>query len=77
MSIIPEKATWTETRQEQSISESVGRVDFGGESSLPPPPELTPEQEKKLWRKIDYRLMPILSALYLMSFLDRGTITRP
>ncbi|KAK0213610.1 MFS general substrate transporter [Armillaria fumosa] len=47
---------------------------FGGEATLPPPPELTEEQEKKLWRKIDLRLMPILSLMYLFSFLDRGNI---
>ncbi|EJD01969.1 MFS general substrate transporter [Fomitiporia mediterranea MF3/22] len=45
---------------------------FGGDSTLPPPPDLTPEQEKKLYRKIDLRLMPILSIMYLCSFLDRG-----
>jgi hypothetical protein len=37
-------------------------------------PTLTPEQESKLWRKIDLRLMPILSLMYLFSFLDRGNI---
>lgn len=39
---------------------------------LPPPPDLSPEQERALWRKIDMRLMPMLSIMYLMSFLDRG-----
>lgn len=46
--------------------------DFGGDSSLPPPPNLSPEEEKRLWRKVDRRLMPILAIMYLMSFLDRG-----
>ena len=46
--------------------------DFGGDSSLPPPPQLTAEEEKRLWNKIDLRLMPILSLMYLCSFLDRG-----
>jgi len=46
--------------------------DFGGEASLPPPPALTEEEEKRLWRKIDLRLMPILSLMYLLSFMDRG-----
>ena len=36
------------------------------------PPTLTPEEETKIWRKIDMRLMPILTLLYLFSFLDRG-----
>ncbi|KAF8153406.1 MFS general substrate transporter [Crassisporium funariophilum] len=49
-------------------------VDFGGESTLPPPPTLTDEEERRLWRKIDLRLMPILSLMYLLSFLDRGNI---
>ncbi|EIN14726.1 MFS general substrate transporter [Punctularia strigosozonata HHB-11173 SS5] len=40
----------------------------------PPPPELTIEQEKRLYRKIDIRLMPMLTAMYLVSFLDRGNI---
>ena len=50
--------------------------DFGGESNLPPPPTLSPEEERKLWRKIDLRLMPILSLMYLFSFLDRGKENR-
>jgi len=37
-------------------------------------PRLTPEQERKLWRKVDMRLVPILSLMYLLSFLDRGNI---
>ncbi|TFK52770.1 MFS general substrate transporter [Heliocybe sulcata] len=35
-------------------------------------PVLTEEEEKRLWRKVDLRLMPILSIMYLFSFLDRG-----
>lgn len=51
-----------------------GRRDynFGGESQLPPPPDLSQEDERKLWWKIDLRLMPILCVIYLMSFMDRG-----
>jgi len=45
-------------------------VDFGGESGLPPPPQLTPEQEQKLWRKIDMRLLPILSLMYLLLWIE-------
>lgn len=36
------------------------------------PPTLTPEEEAKIWRKIDVRLIPILALLYLFCFLDRG-----
>ncbi|KAJ7160895.1 MFS general substrate transporter [Mycena filopes] len=49
-------------------------LDFGGDSLLPPPPTLDEAQERKLWRKVDLRLMPILSLMYLFSFLDRGNI---
>lgn len=48
-------------------------LEFGGDSSLPPPPVLTTEEEKRLYRKVDLRLMPMLSLMYLCSFLDRGT----
>ncbi|KAG2339535.1 MFS general substrate transporter [Suillus weaverae] len=37
-------------------------------------PVLTPEQEKKLWRKIDMWIMPMLSLMYLLAFLDRSNI---
>ncbi|KAG2141396.1 MFS general substrate transporter [Suillus bovinus] len=37
-------------------------------------PVLTLEQEKKLWRKIDLRIMPMLSLMYLLAFLDRSNI---
>lgn len=47
---------------------------YGGEDTLPPPPDFTPEQQKALYRKIDLRLMPILTLMYLCSFLDRGNI---
>ena len=33
---------------------------------------LSPEEERKLWRKIDIRLLPIISLMYLFSFMDRG-----
>lgn len=55
-----------------SASASSHDLDFGGDSQLPPPPKLTPEQEKKLYRKVDLWLMPILTLMYLASFLDRG-----
>ena len=51
-------------------------IDFGGDSTLPPPPVLTELEERRLYRKIDLRLMPILSVMYLCSFLDRGECIR-
>ncbi|KAG0694942.1 MFS general substrate transporter [Suillus ampliporus] len=43
-------------------------------SNLKNMPMLTPEQEKKLWRKVDLRLMPILGLMFLLASLDRGNI---
>ncbi|KAI6020422.1 major facilitator superfamily domain-containing protein [Pisolithus microcarpus] len=40
----------------------------------PFPVSLSPEQERKLWRKIDFRLVPMISSMYLFSFMDRGNI---
>ncbi|RPD60521.1 MFS general substrate transporter [Lentinus tigrinus ALCF2SS1-6] len=47
---------------------------YGGDDKLPPSPELTSGEERMLWRKIDVRFMPIVTMLYLVSFLDRGNI---
>ncbi|KAK0497867.1 MFS general substrate transporter [Armillaria luteobubalina] len=76
----PTKTSLEKDRERSELVENAkdGAVqlidNFGGEATLPPPPVLTEEQEKKLWRKIDLRLMPILSLMYLFSFLDRGNI---
>ncbi|KAG0694934.1 MFS general substrate transporter [Suillus ampliporus] len=43
-------------------------------SDLKNVPMLTPEQERKLWRKVDLRLIPILTLMYLLAFLDRSNI---
>ena len=40
------------------------------------PRALSPEAEKRLWRKVDLRLMPILSLMYLLCFMDRGRSNR-
>lgn len=47
-------------------------VDRNADCEHLPPPQLNPELEKKLYRKIDLWLMPILSMMYLCAFLDRG-----
>jgi len=42
--------------------------------NLSPPLQLSEAEEKKLWRKIDLKLLPILTLLYLLSFMDRGNV---
>ncbi|KAF5349868.1 hypothetical protein D9758_014021 [Tetrapyrgos nigripes] len=63
-----------EKDQVSQVEKAQDDYDFGGESQLPPPPILTEEEERRLYRKIDIRLMPILCLMYLFSFLDRGNI---
>ncbi|KAK5091320.1 hypothetical protein LTR05_001503 [Lithohypha guttulata] len=36
--------------------------------------EYDEKETKKILRKIDYRLLPVLTLLYLLAFLDRGNI---
>ena len=38
------------------------------------PPMLSPEDERRLWRKVDVRLVPIIILLYVCSFLDKSNI---
>ena len=40
-------------------------------STIPP---ITPEEQARLLRKVDWQLLPIITLLYLMSFLDRTSI---
>ncbi|KAF9234650.1 MFS general substrate transporter [Melanogaster broomeanus] len=73
MSSSLEKERGSESGQKQPSDtqlENAGIVDDGPDAR----PMLTPEQEKRLWRKVDLRLMPILSLMYLLSFMDRGNI---
>ena len=56
----------------QSVKE---RSALAEDNERPLPPTLTPEQERKLWSTIDRRLLPILTLLYICSFLDRSNIS--
>ena len=48
-------------------------------TAVPPPPkgyeggapEIDPVKERKLVRKLDFHIIPVVMALYLFSFLDR------
>lgn len=41
---------------------------------LPELPVLSPDEQRRLWRKVDKRILPILSVMYLCFYLDRGTV---
>jgi hypothetical protein len=56
-----EKASDSQLAAQSTVDSE--HFDFGGESTLPPPPTLTAEEERKLWQKIDLRLMPYALSL--------------
>jgi hypothetical protein len=58
--------------EDAKLENAVETLSIVDDSGLPPPPKLTAEEERKLYRKIDWWLMPILTLMYLASFLDRG-----
>ena len=49
-------------------------LSYGGDSELPPPPSLTPQEEKRLYRKIDWHIIPIITMMYLSLSVDRSNI---
>ena len=57
---------------------SIARIENTIESkttdyALPLPPVLSQEEQQQLWRKVDRRILPILSAMYMCCYLDRGS----
>ena len=58
--------------EEKKVGYEVAVDDASGVEGTPPCPDLTPEQQKRAYRKVDLRLLPILTIMYLASFLDRG-----
>ncbi|KAJ5094408.1 hypothetical protein N7456_010269 [Penicillium angulare] len=59
--------------------ENTAQAEAGPEFGSSPPKgedfeEYSPEEMKRLLRKIDLRVIPILAILYFLSFLDRGNI---
>jgi hypothetical protein len=54
-----------------------GQLDFGAPARKKGmehriAPVLTAAQQTKLWRKIDLRLLPMVTLMYLLCFMDRG-----
>ncbi|KAH9919552.1 MFS general substrate transporter [Fomitopsis serialis] len=63
-----------EKKHDIDIIDSASSRTPEGAAEVVHPPSLTPEQEAKLWRKVDWHILPILTIMYLCSFLDRGNI---
>lgn len=68
------KAGHEDIKAEVSVHEKASQ-DFLEDAGdcLRPPVVLSADQERRLYRKIDLRLIPILTLLQLLSFMDRGT----
>ena len=49
-------------------------LSYGGDSELPPPPTLTTQEERRLYRKIDWHIIPIITMMYLSLSVDRSNI---
>jgi sugar phosphate permease len=66
----------TEKTSSSAASELHSSGEEGKKSidTLSPPFEYTESEERKIVRKIDFLLLPILTILYLLSFLDRSNI---
>ena len=58
-----------------ATDEKLSAMGDGGDQSSVRPVEVVefgPEDEERIKKKIDRRLIPVLTILYLLSYLDRG-----
>lgn len=62
-----EKPAVSMVEEEEFKKETHGAIDY-----YLPPVMFDESEEKAIMRRVDYRLLPVLSLLYLMSFLDRN-----
>ncbi|GAA5999145.1 uncharacterized protein JCM10292_001622 [Rhodotorula paludigena] len=70
MSSTPDSASEKHRVEHRELANAQSRSHIDGESQ-----ELDPAYEKRLVRKIDWRLIPILSAVYAISLIDRTNIS--
>jgi len=67
-----------ERKKPEGVEQGEVRSGYGGEKDgtavYNPHVDVSGVDEAKLLRKIDWRLLPWLSFLYLLSFLDRTSI---
>ena len=61
--------------QDEEKNETVAaEKDAGGFSDVPTTEEIDPVIAKRVRRKLDTHVVPLLGALYLLAFLDRSNI---
>lgn len=59
---------------EEKVTTEATDIAYPVEQELSRPPTLSAEEERRLWRKIDLRLLPILIIMYLVASIDRSNI---
>ncbi|KAK6062855.1 major facilitator superfamily transporter [Seiridium cupressi] len=69
-----ENASHGRRRESSTVEAEIGRIDAMAEAPGVSVESFAHLDEKKILRKMDLRLIPMLAALYLLSFLDRGNI---
>ncbi|KAL5358924.1 major facilitator superfamily domain-containing protein [Aspergillus floccosus] len=62
-----------EKQSQANLEHSISSSDHEAHDAVAAP-QITPEMEKKILRKMDIHLIPMLALLYLLAFLDRGNI---
>jgi hypothetical protein len=61
------------TESHITTSKDAAELDFGGDSTLPPPPKLTGEEEHRLYRKLDLRyVLQIYDSVQHLFTIDEG-----
>ncbi len=56
---------------DQSSGEELATLDKGFTDVIS---QVSPEEERRILKKVDFRLVPVLSLLYLVAFIDRSNI---
>ncbi|KAH9919551.1 MFS general substrate transporter [Fomitopsis serialis] len=72
MSQLPELPSPTVSTTKTGTTEVESKDE--GPSYTPLPPALTPQQQQRLWRKVDTKLLPILTLMFLCAYMDRANI---
>lgn len=70
---LPGNAALRVSQEKQGFSH-LEKQSSGSLENQPPPQEDDPVEVKRIIRKIDYRLVPMLMAMYTLTFLDRVNI---
>lgn len=60
-----------EVDEKKYVDDSANSLDIANGSSVAP---LSAEEDRKLTRRVDLKLVPVLGFLYLICFLDRTNI---